>query len=142
MAAAAVLTSVIHSCLGTPRVAAIAHNHPKFQDFNQNTTLNGGLVNPLFALSFGRSPAGMVSAVPRQNSSSACATTAEIVRPKMHACSRAAVASRAGTLTVAPVLLGDGVRLFSWPGGTKIGLERLGLTAATRATNLRLRVVH
>jgi hypothetical protein len=59
----------------------------------------------------------------------------------MHACSRAAVASRAGTLTVAPVLLGDGIRLFSWPGGTKIRLERLGLTAAPRATNLRLRVV-
>src|SRR5260370_16725031 len=35
-----------------------------------------------------------------RNSSSACATTAEIVRPDSRACSRTAPASRAGTLTV------------------------------------------
>jgi hypothetical protein len=35
-----------------------------------------------------------------KNSSSACATTAEIVRPETRACSRTAAASRAGTLTV------------------------------------------
>jgi riboflavin biosynthesis pyrimidine reductase len=42
---------------------------------------------------------------------------------------------------IAPVLLGDGVRLFDRPGGTSVKLERLGLTHAPRATNLWLRVV-
>jgi dihydrofolate reductase len=42
---------------------------------------------------------------------------------------------------IAPVLLGDGVRLFDRPGGTNVALERLGLTHAPRATNLWLRVV-
>jgi dihydrofolate reductase len=42
---------------------------------------------------------------------------------------------------VAPVLLGDGVRLFDRPGGTNIKLERLSLTGAPQATNLWFRVV-
>jgi len=42
---------------------------------------------------------------------------------------------------IAPVLLGDGVRLFDRPGGTEVTLERLGLTEAPGATNLVLRVV-
>jgi dihydrofolate reductase len=42
---------------------------------------------------------------------------------------------------IAPVLLGDGVRLFDRPGGTNVKLERLSLTHAPRATNLWLRVV-
>jgi dihydrofolate reductase len=42
---------------------------------------------------------------------------------------------------IAPVLLGDGVRLFDRPGGTNVKLERLRLTQAPRATNLWLRVV-
>jgi dihydrofolate reductase len=42
---------------------------------------------------------------------------------------------------IAPVLLGDGVRLFDWPGGNNITLERLSLTHAPHATNLWLRVV-
>jgi dihydrofolate reductase len=42
---------------------------------------------------------------------------------------------------IAPVLLGDGVRLFDRPGGTNVKLERLSLTQAPRATNLWLRVV-
>ncbi len=42
---------------------------------------------------------------------------------------------------IAPVLLGDGVRLFDYPGGTNVTLERLSLTHAPRATNLWLRVV-
>ena len=42
---------------------------------------------------------------------------------------------------IAPVLLGDGVRLFDHPGGTNVKLERLGLTHAPRATNLWLRVL-
>jgi dihydrofolate reductase len=42
---------------------------------------------------------------------------------------------------IAPVLLGDGVRLFDRPGGTNIKLERISLTHAPRATNLWLRVV-
>jgi len=41
---------------------------------------------------------------------------------------------------VAPVLLGDGVRLFSHPGGTRIGLERLA--ERTDATSLWFRVVN
>lgn len=42
---------------------------------------------------------------------------------------------------VAPVLLGDGVRLFEHPGGTNIRLERISLTHAPQATNLWFRVV-
>jgi hypothetical protein len=42
---------------------------------------------------------------------------------------------------VAPVLLGDGVRLFAQPGGTNVKLERISLTHAPKATNLWFRVV-
>ncbi|MGP4015620.1 dihydrofolate reductase family protein [Saccharopolyspora sp. 5N708] len=42
---------------------------------------------------------------------------------------------------IAPVLLGDGVRLFDHPGGTNVKLERLSLTEAPQATNVWLRVV-
>ncbi|MQA08610.1 MAG: dihydrofolate reductase [Pseudonocardiaceae bacterium] len=41
---------------------------------------------------------------------------------------------------VAPVLLGDGVRLFEAPGGSNVKLERLGVSEAPSATNLWLRV--
>jgi dihydrofolate reductase len=41
---------------------------------------------------------------------------------------------------VAPVLLGDGVRLFDHPGGTNVKLERVSLTHAPHATNLWFRV--
>ena len=44
-------------------------------------------------------------------------------------------------VSIAPVLLGDGVRLFDRPGGTSVKLERISLTHAPRATNLWLRVV-
>jgi hypothetical protein len=42
---------------------------------------------------------------------------------------------------VAPVLLGDGVRLFHHPAGTNVRLERRGVTEAPAATNLCYRVV-
>jgi dihydrofolate reductase len=42
---------------------------------------------------------------------------------------------------IAPVMLGDGVRLFDHPGGTNVRLERLSLSHAPQATNLWLRVV-
>jgi dihydrofolate reductase len=42
---------------------------------------------------------------------------------------------------VAPVLLGDGVRLFEHPGGTHVRLEPLGLTHTSHVTNHWLRVV-
>jgi dihydrofolate reductase len=42
---------------------------------------------------------------------------------------------------IAPVLLGDGVRLFHHPGGTNVKLERVSLTHAPQATNLWMRVV-
>jgi dihydrofolate reductase len=41
---------------------------------------------------------------------------------------------------IAPVLLGDGVRLFNRPGGPSVRLERLSLTQAPQATNVWLRV--
>jgi dihydrofolate reductase len=41
---------------------------------------------------------------------------------------------------IAPVMLGDGIRLFDHPGGTNVKLERISLTHAPRATNLWLRV--
>ena len=44
-------------------------------------------------------------------------------------------------MCIAPVLLGDGVRLFDHPGGTNVSLERISLTHAPRATNLWRRVV-
>jgi dihydrofolate reductase len=42
---------------------------------------------------------------------------------------------------VAPVLLGDGVRLFEHPGGTNVKLEQISVTSAENATNLWFRVV-
>ncbi|MCA2219613.1 dihydrofolate reductase family protein [Nonomuraea aurantiaca] len=42
---------------------------------------------------------------------------------------------------IAPVLLGDGVRLFDRPGGADVKLERLSLTSAPQATNLWFRVL-
>jgi dihydrofolate reductase len=41
---------------------------------------------------------------------------------------------------IAPVLLGDGVRLFDHPGGTHVRLERIDLGAAALATNVWFRV--
>ena len=42
---------------------------------------------------------------------------------------------------VAPILLGDGTRLFSHPGGRKVQLERMSVTAVAHATNVWMRVV-
>ncbi|MEV1205649.1 dihydrofolate reductase family protein, partial [Microbispora rosea] len=42
---------------------------------------------------------------------------------------------------VAPVMLGDGVRLFSRPGGVRVRLERTGVSHVPHATNIRLRVL-
>jgi hypothetical protein len=42
---------------------------------------------------------------------------------------------------IVPVLLGDGVRLFSQPGGTKVTFERIRCTHGAKATNLWLRPV-
>lgn len=42
---------------------------------------------------------------------------------------------------VAPVLLGDGVRLFDYAGGTNVRLEQLSLTQTPQVTSLWLRVV-
>lgn len=42
---------------------------------------------------------------------------------------------------IAPVLLGDGTRLFDRPGGEKVRLERVSMSQAAQATNLWLRVV-
>jgi dihydrofolate reductase len=41
---------------------------------------------------------------------------------------------------IAPVLLGDGVRLFDHPGGTKVTLEPIKYTTTPRVTNMWLRV--
>ena len=42
---------------------------------------------------------------------------------------------------IAPVLLGDGVRLFDHPGGAVVRLERLTLTEGPKASSLRFHVV-
>ncbi|MEU6749906.1 dihydrofolate reductase family protein [Spirillospora sp. NPDC046719] len=42
---------------------------------------------------------------------------------------------------VAPVLLGDGVRLFDHPGGTDVRLEQLDVTHTPKAANLWYRVL-
>jgi len=41
---------------------------------------------------------------------------------------------------IAPVLLGDGVRLFNQPDGTNVKLEQIGPTQSPKVTNLWLRV--
>jgi dihydrofolate reductase len=43
---------------------------------------------------------------------------------------------------IAPVLLGDGVRLFDCPGGTNVKLERLSLTQTPQASKIWFRVVN
>jgi dihydrofolate reductase len=42
---------------------------------------------------------------------------------------------------IAPVMLGDGVRLFDHPGGTNVALERISLSHTPQATNVWFRVV-
>jgi dihydrofolate reductase len=42
---------------------------------------------------------------------------------------------------IAPVMLGDGVRLFSHPGGRRVRLEWLSVTSAPNATSVWIRVV-
>jgi dihydrofolate reductase len=42
---------------------------------------------------------------------------------------------------IAPLMLGDGVRLFDYPGGTNVRLERVSLSQAPGASNLWFRVV-
>jgi dihydrofolate reductase len=42
---------------------------------------------------------------------------------------------------IAPVMLGDGVRLFDHPGGTSVKLERISLSQAPLASNLWFRVL-
>lgn len=42
---------------------------------------------------------------------------------------------------VAPLLLGDGVRLFEYVGGTNVGLEQLSLTQTPQVTSLWFRVI-
>lgn len=44
-------------------------------------------------------------------------------------------------ICIAPVMLGDGVRLLDHPGGLTVKLERIGLSRAELATNLWFRVV-
>jgi dihydrofolate reductase len=44
-------------------------------------------------------------------------------------------------VSIAPVLLGDGVRLLDHPGGTNVKLEQLSLSQAPGATNLWFRVL-
>jgi riboflavin biosynthesis pyrimidine reductase len=43
---------------------------------------------------------------------------------------------------IAPVLLGDGVRLLDYPGGTNVRLAPLSQSHVPHATNLRFRTVH
>ena len=42
---------------------------------------------------------------------------------------------------IAPVLLGDGTRLFQHPGGTRVRLERLSVETVPHATNVWMRVL-
>lgn len=44
-------------------------------------------------------------------------------------------------VVVAPILLGDGVRLFDHPGGTEVELERIGAEVEPVGTHLWFRVV-
>jgi dihydrofolate reductase len=42
---------------------------------------------------------------------------------------------------IAPVMLGEGVRLFDYPGGKTVKLERISLSQGPQATNIWYRVV-
>jgi dihydrofolate reductase len=42
---------------------------------------------------------------------------------------------------LAPVLLGDGVRLFGGPGTGRVNLERIGVAQSRQTTGLRFRVL-
>jgi dihydrofolate reductase len=44
-------------------------------------------------------------------------------------------------VSVVPVMLGDGVRLFERPGGAKVRLERIDLSHVPHATNIWFRVL-
>ncbi|MDN3354713.1 dihydrofolate reductase family protein [Actinomadura sp. DC4] len=44
-------------------------------------------------------------------------------------------------VSVAPVLLGDGIRLFDHPGGRNVRLETMRVAEVPSATNIQLRVV-
>jgi dihydrofolate reductase len=44
-------------------------------------------------------------------------------------------------VNIAPVMVGDGTRMFSWPSRTNVSLERLRLTETPRVTSLVLQVV-
>jgi dihydrofolate reductase len=44
-------------------------------------------------------------------------------------------------VSLAPLMLGDGIRLFDHPGGTNIRLEPIQVTEVPSATNLHFRVV-
>jgi dihydrofolate reductase len=44
-------------------------------------------------------------------------------------------------VSVAPLLLGDGVRLFDHPGGTNIRLEPIQVTEVPTVTSLHFRVI-
>ena len=44
-------------------------------------------------------------------------------------------------VSIVPVLLGDGVRLFEHPGGTNVKLGRIDLSHGAQVTNVRLRVL-
>jgi dihydrofolate reductase len=44
-------------------------------------------------------------------------------------------------VSIVPVLLGDGVRMYDVPGGDRVRLERIALVESPGATNLRFRVV-
>jgi len=41
---------------------------------------------------------------------------------------------------IAPVLLGDGTRLFAFPGGAKIGLDRMSQSEAPPAAGVWYRI--
>ena len=44
-------------------------------------------------------------------------------------------------VTVTPVLLGDGTRLFEHPGGETVRLEQLSVTHTQQVTNVWYRVI-
>ena len=71
---------------------------------------------------------------PRARSTSTSSAPARPGSASMRACSTRCC------VFVAPVLLGDGVRLFEYPGGTNIRLERLSVSQAPTATSLWFRV--
>jgi dihydrofolate reductase len=121
----------------------------KGDEAREGKAFGGGWEGPQFVLTHHvpETPVPGVTFVGDLDSAVAAATTAAGERyVNVLGASTARQCLEAGVLDeilvcIAPVLLGDGTRLFDHPGGTDVRLERISLTSAPLATNVWFRVL-